>query len=231
MGAVLVIAKAPVPGRVKTRLTPPFTPAEAAALAEAALIDSLSAAARVPARRHVLVLDGAPGPWLPDGWDVIAQVDGGLDQRLTAAFAAVPDGPAVLIGMDTPQVRPEDLLSFAPDRFDAALGLASDGGYWALGLRHPAVAAAVIPGVLMSRSDTGAEQAARLRAAGLRVQALGRLTDVDTAASAAAVAAGAPHTRFARRFVAYTTVAADLRTGTEPQPWTAPGSSFSRPVR
>ncbi|MYV54803.1 glycosyltransferase, partial [Streptomyces sp. SID3212] len=58
------MAKAPVPGRVKTRLTPPFRPEEAAALAEAALCDTLDAVLAAPVRRRVLVLDGAPGAWL-----------------------------------------------------------------------------------------------------------------------------------------------------------------------
>ncbi|NEA82606.1 glycosyltransferase, partial [Actinospica acidiphila] len=75
---LLVIAKEPRPGRVKTRLTPPFTPEEAAALAEAALADTLDAVARTPARRRVLVLDGSPGPWLPAGVEVVPQCAGGL---------------------------------------------------------------------------------------------------------------------------------------------------------
>ena len=45
---VVVIAKEPIPGRVKTRLTPPFTPQQAAALAEAALADTLAAVAAAP---------------------------------------------------------------------------------------------------------------------------------------------------------------------------------------
>ncbi|MFE1787041.1 glycosyltransferase, partial [Streptomyces sp. NPDC059525] len=49
MTSLLVIAKAPVPGRVKTRLTPPFTPGQAAALAEAALADTLAAVLATPA--------------------------------------------------------------------------------------------------------------------------------------------------------------------------------------
>ena len=71
MTTLLVIAKEPRPGRVKTRLTPPFTPEEAAALAEAALADTLDAVARTPAERRVLVLDGTPGPWLPAGFEVV----------------------------------------------------------------------------------------------------------------------------------------------------------------
>jgi hypothetical protein len=55
---VIVIAKQPVPGRVKTRLTPPFSARQAARLAAAALADTLAAAAQVPAVRHVLALEG-----------------------------------------------------------------------------------------------------------------------------------------------------------------------------
>src|SRR6516225_11170362 len=70
---VVVIAKEPVPGRVKTRLTPPFTPAEAAELAEASLTDTLAAVAETTVARRGLALDGRPGRWLPDNFDVIGQ--------------------------------------------------------------------------------------------------------------------------------------------------------------
>ena len=196
-GALIVIAKEPVPGRVKTRLVPPLTGSEAAHLARAALSDTLRIASAVDARRHVLALDGRPGPWLPRGWQVVAQPAGPLDVRLVEAFAAVPRGPALLIGMDTPQVRPAQLASFDPDRFDACLGAAEDGGYWAIGLRNPALAAEVISGVPMSTSHTGAEQLRRLHAAGLRVQLLDTLADVDTIDVAYGVAAAAPSTEFA----------------------------------
>ena len=104
---ILVLAKEPVPGRVKTRLTPPFTPREAAALAEAALADTLAAVRRTRVIRRVLALAGEPGPWLPEGFDVIPQRGAGLDERIAAAmwdaYTALPV-PIVLIGMDTPQV-------------------------------------------------------------------------------------------------------------------------------
>ncbi|MEV7541624.1 DUF2064 domain-containing protein [Streptomyces sp. NPDC089915] len=198
MTTLLVIAKAPVPGRVKTRLTPPFTPRQAAELAEAALADTLAAAAATPADRHVLVLDGAPGPWLPPGFEVLPQSGGGLDERLAAAFAACA-GPALLIGMDTPQVTPR-LLAPALDYTarDAWFGPAADGGFWALGLAAPDPA--LLLGVPMSVPETGAVQYERLRAAGLRTGLLPRLRDVDTAADAAAVAALAPGGRFATRY-------------------------------
>ncbi|MEU9284816.1 DUF2064 domain-containing protein [Streptomyces sp. NPDC048275] len=195
MTTLLVIAKEPVPGRVKTRLTPPFTPSEAAALAEAALADTLRTVAATPAARHVLVLDGTPGPWLPPGFDVVRQCTGGLDERLAAAFAGC-DGPALLIGMDTPQVTPK-LLTVDFADCDAYFGPAEDGGFWALGLAEPDPA--LLRGVPMSTPVTGAVQRERLVRAGLRVRDLPRLRDVDTAADAHAVAALAPHGTFAAR--------------------------------
>jgi glycosyltransferase A (GT-A) superfamily protein (DUF2064 family) len=188
---LLVIAKEPRPGRVKTRLTPPFTPEEAAALAEASLADTLDVVARTPARRRVLVLEGEPGPWLPPGFEVVRQCAGGLDERLAAAFAAC-DGPALLIGMDTPQVTPE-LLTVDLTDCDACFGPAEDGGFWALGLAEPDPA--LLRGVPMSTPHTGAAQRARL--AGLRVREMPRLRDVDTAHDAGVVAATAPDGRFA----------------------------------
>ncbi|TMQ91429.1 DUF2064 domain-containing protein [Actinomadura soli] len=195
---LIVIAKEPVPGRVKTRLTPAYTPAEAAALAEAALRDTLAAVAAAPAGRRTLALDGAPGRWLPAGFTVTAQRGGGLDERLAAAFTDAWDGrPLVLIGMDTPQVTPALLARAgrALRRRGAVFGPACDGGFWLLGLRRPDPA--LLRGVPMSRPGTGAAQLARLRAAGLDVAALPELTDVDTPADAAAVATAAPGTRFA----------------------------------
>ncbi|MFE2326145.1 DUF2064 domain-containing protein [Streptomyces sp. NPDC059385] len=197
MTSLLVIAKEPVPGRVKTRLTPPFTPRQAARLAEAALADTLAAVAATPAERHVLVLDGAPGPWLPPGFEVVPQSGGGLDERLAAAFAACA-GPALLIGMDTPQVTPELLApALAFDAYDAWFGPAADGGFWALGLAAPDPA--LLLGVPMSVPETGTVQYERLCGAGLRVGLLPRLRDVDTAADAAEVAALVPAGRFAER--------------------------------
>lgn len=186
MTHVLVMAKSPVPGRVKTRLSPPCTPVEAAALAEAALADTLEAVAACGADRRILALDGAPGPWLPPGFDVIAQVTGGLDCRLAAAWA-VAGGPGVQIGMDTPQVT-ADLLDgalVALGTAPAALGHAEDGGWWAIALRRPY--AGVFVGVPTSTNITGARQEARLRLLGHDVAPLPTLADLDTVADLPAV--------------------------------------------
>jgi glycosyltransferase A (GT-A) superfamily protein (DUF2064 family) len=198
-----------VPGRVKTRLVPPCSHEQAAALAEAALADTLRTVLMAPAARRVLVLDGEPGPWLPPGFDIVPQCGGPLDQRLAAAFAAVR-GPALLIGMDTPQVTPE-MLAVDWRAADAVFGPAADGGFWALGLREPDPA--LLRGVPMSTSATGAIQRARLVSGGLRVAELPQLRDVDTAADAVAVAREAPQTRFAARAGELAAVLSQVRTG------------------
>jgi len=195
---VLVIAKAPVAGASKTRLCPPCSHAQAAGLARAALCDTLDAVAATPGiDRRVLVLEGAPGTWLPRGFEVIAQRGDGLAERLAYAFAAC-DGPALAVGMDTPQLTPALLAAAIGALHDGAasvLGLAADGGYWAIGLQRPA--RAVFDGVPMSAARTGAMQRARLHALGLAPVMLPMLRDVDRIADAVAVAAAAPATRFA----------------------------------
>ncbi|WP_328473632.1 TIGR04282 family arsenosugar biosynthesis glycosyltransferase [Actinoplanes sp. NBC_00393] len=190
---LLVMAKAPVPGRVKTRLCPPCTPQTAAAIAAAALADTLRTAIGVPAVRRTLVLDGDHP--VPLGWACVPQRGTGLGERLAAAFAdtALPGVPSLLIGMDTPQLTGRMLRDAAAQlcRTPAVLGPADDGGWWALGL-HDATHAAVLPQVPMSTATTGEHTLAALHGRGLRPALLPRLRDVDTAADAVTVAAACP---------------------------------------
>jgi uncharacterized protein len=195
---VMVIAKAPVPGQVKTRLTPHFTPKEASLLAAAALHDTLAAVRAVPALRRVLVLDGElTDEMLPDeatvGFDIIPQCSGTLDVRLAGAFSQVRH-PAVLVGMDTPQIT-SDLIDVSWANHDAWFGPAEDGGFWLIGFRLPQPQ--LILGVPMSASDTGRRQRHRLTGAGLRVGDAPMLRDMDTAADVRHIARQAPGTRMA----------------------------------
>ncbi|WP_433606896.1 TIGR04282 family arsenosugar biosynthesis glycosyltransferase [Dactylosporangium sp. CA-139114] len=196
---LLLFAKAPVPGRVKTRLCPPWTPEQAATIAAAAIADTVDVLSAAPATARTLVADG-PLP-APPGWRRRDQRGNGLGERLAAAYAdtALPGVAALLVGMDTPQVHRGHLVAAAHALADAdaVLGPAQDGGWWALGLRDPA-AAHVLAGVPMSTRETGARTRAALVGLGLRVAALPVLRDVDTAADAAEVAAACPSGRFAR---------------------------------
>jgi len=192
------MAKAPFPGTVKTRLCPPLDLQEAASVAEAALHDTLTAVAQSGASERVLVLDGPPGPWLPAGFTVVAQQSGTLAARLTAAWLH-SDGPALQIGMDTPQVSPSTLdsamstLSRSPR--GAVLGLAEDGGWWAIGLMSPAPH--VFSGVAMSTATTGVAQRAALARLGRDPVLLPTLRDVDTWEDAVHVGGRYPTGRFA----------------------------------
>jgi hypothetical protein len=198
-GQLMVIAKAPVPGRVKTRLCPPCTPRQAARLAAAALADTLATVLATPAERRLLVLAGVlRRP--PAGVELVAQRGDGLADRLVAAFldTATPGTASFLIGMDTPQV-PARLLTKAMHRLataDAVLGPALDGGWWGLGFRDPRHAEA-LRAVPMSTAETCARTFAALTARRLEVTLLPMLRDVDTMADATAVAQVAPRSRFA----------------------------------
>jgi rSAM/selenodomain-associated transferase 1 len=199
---VVVIAKAPAPGKVKTRLCPPLTWEEAADVARAALMDTLDAVLATPAAARTVVLDGKAGRWLPADVNVIPQRSGPFGDRLAGAiedaYAALPV-PVLLVGMDTPQLQPDHLDEAAnallADGTDAVLGLAEDGGFWIIGSRRP------VPGMFtdvpMSTALTGTRQRARLGSLGLRCTELTRLRDVDVLGDALAVARDAPRTRFA----------------------------------
>jgi len=193
---ILVLAKEPVPGRVKTRLCPPCAPDEAAAVAAAALFDTFAAALGAGADRVIAVLDGQPGDWLPAGVEVRPQASGSFSVRLTAAWASA-EGPTLQVGMDTPQVTAAELASACTATADAgtAFGPAADGGWWALGLRRPR--SDLFRGVEPSTRTTGRHQLARLVALGLRPHLLPVRRDVDTWDDAVEVAAAAPGTRFA----------------------------------
>jgi glycosyltransferase A (GT-A) superfamily protein (DUF2064 family) len=194
---ITVLAKAPVAGRSKTRLQSRWTPEQAAALAEAALVDTLETVAAVPDVTRTLVLEGRPGSWVPAGFTIRPQVEGDLAARIHAALLDAQE-PTLLIGMDTPQLTALDLttglaqLSCA----EATLGLASDGGWWALGLATPGRHGDLVLGIPTSTDRTGELQHRALVRAGLSVATLRTLRDVDTPFDADAVADLVPTSRF-----------------------------------
>jgi uncharacterized protein len=199
MTVVMVLAKAPAPGRVKTRLCPPCTPEGAARIAEAALCDTLQAVSASGCTSRVLVLDGLPGPWLPAGWKVVPQTSGTLADRLDAAFTIV-GAPALLVGMDTPQLEPDDIAAaitaLGEPSCDAVIGPALDGGYWAIGFAPPVRGAFV--NIPMSTAETFRVQHRRLDMLGLSTTLLPVMRDVDDFSDALEVARLAPATRMAR---------------------------------
>ena len=195
---VLVMAKAPVAGAVKTRMCPPLHLSEAAELATAALADTLQVVASSGADERWLALDGVPGQWLPAGFTVIAQRGASFAERLENAWAQA-GGPTLQIGMDTPQIS-TGLLQRAFATLEASpgavLGHADDGGWWALGLLQ--AQPGVFRDIPMSTPATGKQQADRLRELGLGPGLLPSLVDVDEWTHAVDVARKVPTTEFGR---------------------------------
>jgi len=142
--ALIAFAKAPEPGRVKTRLCPPLTAGEAAALYEAFLRDALDRYARLgaeadgPAVRLYLAGDDLAD--VPAGVETFRQRGDGLGERMLRAFVetfAAGHDRAVVVGTDHPTL-PLDFFGVAfeclADPLTAVLGPSDDGGYYLLGL-------------------------------------------------------------------------------------------------
>jgi glycosyltransferase A (GT-A) superfamily protein (DUF2064 family) len=199
---IVVLAKEPRPGRVKTRLQRRFSAEDAAQLAAAAVRDTQRAvrASRVP--RRILCWDGDPSQFA-DGFEVMPQRTGTLNDRLAGAFDDLGrevSARVLLIGMDTPQMS-SALLDADWERCDAVLGLSEDGGFWAIGLRTPEPAS-VFAGIEMSTVRTGSAQLARLLSLGRSVKLLPPLRDIDEPEDAAYIADRFPGLEFSRCYAA-----------------------------
>jgi len=210
--AVLVVAKAPVPGLAKTRLAATLGDEAAADIAAAALLDTLDAVANAPVGARVVAMTGdltaasrsdEIRTRLAD-FTVLEQRGDDFADRLANAHAdaaAAAGGlPVVQIGMDTPQVSAELLAECARRLLEtrAVLGLADDGGWWVLGVDTP-TAAECLRGVPMSHPDTGELTLKALRDNGIDVTPVQSLADVDVVDDIAAVrAACESESRFAR---------------------------------
>ncbi len=181
-----MMAKAPVPGRVKTHLCPPLSSNQAARLARAFAADSWAVVAELAPVRRVLVIDGDPGclPTISDDTETWAQTGGDLGARMEAAArrALATASAVVLIGTDAPGLPPALLQrAFALLRtHDAVVGPAADGGYYLLGLSSaPDGLLAELP---WSSPRTRQATVARLRERNLSVVELAPWFDVDDAA-------------------------------------------------
>ncbi len=146
MRNVLIVAKAPVPGRAKTRLVPPLTAEQAAGLQEALLLDTLEACRAEAAGTALLYADPSEaaalarlaGPEVP----LVLQEGRGLGDALRLGMArGLADGPTALVSSDIPGL-PSGSLSRAfalleEGSCDVVLGPALDGGYWLIAMREP----------------------------------------------------------------------------------------------
>ncbi|HEX5646026.1 MAG TPA: TIGR04282 family arsenosugar biosynthesis glycosyltransferase [Nitrospira sp.] len=192
--ALIVFAKAPIPGQVKTRLCPPLTPDEAATLHGSFVLDTLerTKAAAVtcklpldrylacsPSSTHVFfrIMEERQGVRLMDqvGDDLGARMNQAFETLFTQGYKR-----GLIIGTDTPSLpleRFQQALS-ALESHDLVLGPAFDGGYYLIGLNRPIPD--LFTGIPWSTDQVLALTQEKARALGLKTALLTPWRDIDT---------------------------------------------------
>jgi rSAM/selenodomain-associated transferase 1 len=181
--AILVFAKAPLPGRVKTRLQPAWTPAQAAELHRAFVDDLLDMLATLrPGVAVELHTDIATDAWSRPGVSRHLQAGGDLGARMLHALEhSIASGaiPTMILGGDAPNLPASHVQELLAIEADVALGPSEDGGYYAICCRrtHPAM----IEGVEWSSSRALDDTVRAARKAGLSVALGSTWFDIDSA--------------------------------------------------
>jgi glycosyltransferase A (GT-A) superfamily protein (DUF2064 family) len=173
---VLIAAKAPLPGRAKTRLSPPLTAELAARLAEAFLADVLAVARTVDAEAGFLcpAADAADLRRRFPGVSLVVQEGDGL----SGALATGVRGGAVVVAGDAPGIRAEVIAAAATVAADVVLAPSRDGGFGLVRMRRPRPE--IFGGIRWSTGSVLAQTIAASRAAGLTVELLDPVADIDT---------------------------------------------------
>jgi rSAM/selenodomain-associated transferase 1 len=189
-GALVVLAKAPRVGAVKTRLCPPLTPDEAAELSACMLVDVLAASAQLAREQDlaaILALHPAQAcaemaRGVPTAFRVIPQRGADLGERMEWAVREACAGGAkrvLLRGSDSPLIGGDVVREALAALEDADLVLRpdQDGGYGLVGMRRPA------PGLFdhpMSTASVLADTLSNAARRGLCARVLAPGFDLDT---------------------------------------------------
>ena len=180
---VLVTAKAPRPGWVKTRLCPPFGLATAARIAGALLDDSLRAARTADPGAGLLAPAGDAEELRRLYPDTTVVVQHGND--LAAALLGASSAGMTLVSGDAPDYPPELITRALESTADVVLGPSHDGGYCLLRTRMPAPE--LFTGISWSTGDVLDQTIAAARRLGRTLELLDAHPDVDTVADLRAV--------------------------------------------
>lgn len=181
---LVIFAKAPHMGRVKTRLARDIGAVAAVAFYRNTLFGVTRRLARD--RRWQCRLAVTPGRAVFDGplWppvdDLLTQGHGNLGQRMARVMEILAPGPVVLIGGDVPDIRPHHIAGAfkALGNHDAVFGPAKDGGYWLVGMTRRPVFTDIFADVRWSTGHALADTTANLRR-GQSHACLETLTDID----------------------------------------------------
>lgn len=185
-GTVIVFAKAPRAGAVKTRLAAEVGAGRAAALFRI-MTECTVATALAGPWRTIIAVDSASAL---AGWGNVflqsasrcVQGPGDLGDRMGRQFRAAPPGPAIIIGADAPGLRTAHLYqAFQALRGnDAVFGPAADGGYWLIGLARRRAAPDLFAGVRWS-TEYALEETKKTLPLAFKTATLETLSDVDEA--------------------------------------------------
>jgi rSAM/selenodomain-associated transferase 1 len=187
---LVLFAKPPLAGRVKTRLAAGIGEAAAATFFRQSSERLLFRLGRDPRWELILAANAGPGDRWPAwrGVPVIPQGGGDLGARMGRVFASLPPGPALVIGTDSPQIEPCDIEEAfkALGPHEAVFGPAEDGGYWLIGLARRRPLPGLFEGVRWSTAHALADTEASLPE-GVKPARLRVLQDVDDAEDLAAL--------------------------------------------
>ena len=177
---IIVFAKAPIPGRVKTRLLPVISADAAAALHIAFVRDICELLLSLPGVHVELCLDRETAEWGEFAVKRSLQGNGDLGERMEhAVIRAFEEGvqQVLIVGADSPGLPLRHLTQLLESEADAAIGPAEDGGYYAIHFRR------AIPGMLRhirwSTADARQDTIARMESLGFQVDVGEPWFDVD----------------------------------------------------
>jgi rSAM/selenodomain-associated transferase 1 len=186
----MVVAKEPVAGQTKTRLSPPLSGQEAAELYRCLLLDTLELMQRVEGVQPIIAYhpdEAAPffRRFAPPGFAFIPQVGADLGERLDHALTHCLQGgyrQAIVMDSDSPNLPLATLQqafrTLDDPAVDVVIGPCDDGGYYLIGLKAPC--SALFREVTMSTATVRADTQQRAQEHGLRVVCLPTWYDVDT---------------------------------------------------
>ncbi len=183
--AVCIVVKAPVPGQVKTRLCPPLSPAEAASLQSALLLDTYRAVAGLEGAQAQLIYTGdrTRFPEKIRSLPAYIQRGGDLGARIEQAMriGLAQSDRAIVIGADLPALTSEQLRAavYALDNSDVVLGPSPDGGFYLIAMRS-SPPPGLLSGLVWSAPETYRVCAARLVQREYRLAEISSCSDVDT---------------------------------------------------
>jgi len=187
--AVVILARAPELGKVKTRLAAELGDQEALVIYTWLAENTAQVVASLPHCDRIVAYTPKDAGvrmrgWLGDGFSFEAQCDGDLGARMAHGFNRRFEENAdrvLLIGTDAPGISvtilEEGLAALSHN--DVVFGPALDGGYYAIGLR--ATHTVLFENISWSATDTLFQSIAAARRCGLSVQLLPQLSDIDTA--------------------------------------------------